>query len=153
MKYVVIAGIVILIGFLVALHFIPIGIEPLTEVYFENHTILPVNIMLNHNYSYAFTVHNLEYRDMNYTYNITAQYNDTVIPLGRSSFSLSNNQSVTFNQNFSLKNHFDRAKIEVDVTKDTNELIDLHFWVDEYVPVTITIQKTNSTNNSTNKTK
>jgi len=68
MKKVLIAGILIIIGFLVALSFIPLGIEPLTEVYFENHTELPKHLFLNQSYDFTFTVHNLEEQDMNYEY-------------------------------------------------------------------------------------
>lgn len=79
MKYIIIAGILILIGFITALQFIPIGIEPLTEVYIENHTSLPVNVFLNRTYNFTFTVHNLEYKNMTYKYNITEVFGGEII--------------------------------------------------------------------------
>ena len=132
MKYVVIAGILIVLGFLVALHFIPIGKEPLSEVYFENHTQLPTIVFLNRTYNYTFSVHNLEYREMNYTYNITADYLGISSILDQGSFSLADNETRTISEYFNFGGSFQRAKIIVYVTKDTGEVIDIHFWVEEY---------------------
>ena len=72
MKTVFIAGIVLLGIFLFVLAFIPLGIEPLTEVYFENHTALPAYLFLDKPYNYSFTVHNLEYQEMKYYYSVDA---------------------------------------------------------------------------------
>jgi len=146
MKYVVIAGIVILIGFIIALHFIPIGIEPLTEVYFENHTILPAHIFLGTYYNYSFSVHNLEYGEMNYTYNISNSYNNISQSIDSGNFMIGNNQTITFEKSFMINQSFDRAQITVNVTKDTNESIDIDFWVDQATQITIKIE------NVTNKT-
>jgi len=132
MKYVIIAGIVILIGFIIALQFIPIGIEPLTEVYFENHTSLPNVVFLNQTYNFTFTIHNLEYREMNYTYNITAEYLSRLYHMDEGNFSLNNNESISISEGFYFTNGFNRAKINIYVIKDNNETIDLHFWIQEY---------------------
>ena len=64
MKTVVIGGVAILAVFLLVLLFIPLGIEPLTEVYFENHTTLPAYLFLDKPYNFSFTIHNLEYQEM-----------------------------------------------------------------------------------------
>ena len=186
MKYIIGAGVLILIGFLVALQFIPIGIEPLTEVYFENHTKLPANVFLNRSYNYTFTVHNLEYRTMNYQYNITEVFGGQIIeelttdlenitsnvtgitvsdlrnitrPVFRTpviaiksgNFTLDNNQSISLFENFSFSRRFDRAQIVINITKDNNESIDIAFWVDEIVPVKITIEKDNQTSKNLTK--
>ena len=44
--------------------------EILTELYFENHLSLPHDIQPNHLYRFAFTIHNVEQRDLNYNYEI-----------------------------------------------------------------------------------
>lgn len=151
MKYVFIAGIVILAIFLVVLSFIPLGIEPLTEVYFENHTKLPVFLFTDQQYNYSFTVHNIEYQKMRYTYTIDAfNENDTLLyNMNSGEFILENNQSQTLNEHFIMDNHFNRTKIVINVTKDLsletpkfkNKLwwpdpnypmnVDIHFWVEE----------------------
>ena len=146
MKYVFIAAAVIVVAFIIALLQIPIGIEPLTEVYFENHTSLPGNIFLNKSYDFSFTVHNLEYREMNYTYDMNIEYANKTGTVNSGKFSLENNETTTIKKSFSFAEPFDRAKIEIVVKKDNNESIDIHFWVDEIVPIRITIQKDNSTN-------
>ena len=80
MKYVLIAGLGILAVFLAVLYFIPLGIEPLTELYFENHTALPKNIFLDKNYDFSFTVNNLEYQDVEYNYIVEAyDVNNTLL--------------------------------------------------------------------------
>ncbi|MDD5192761.1 MAG: hypothetical protein PHH54_00930 [Candidatus Nanoarchaeia archaeon] len=161
MKYILIAGIVIVIAFLAVLSFIPLGIEPLTELYIENHTSLPKNVFLDKTYNFSFSVHNLEYQDVEYNYTVNAyDVNDTLLfSIDSGSFTLANNETNTISENYvfdkKFKN-FNRAKIEVVITKnligepefkrklwwpDPNypTSVDVHFWVDEIVPTTITI--------------
>ena len=150
MKFIFITAGIILIGFLIYLHFIPIGIEPLTELYFENHANLPKNIEVGKKYSFVFTIHNLEYRDMNYTYNVSAFDNEgnLIFELDKGDIFLKNNESKTFYKDFKFNKPFDRAKINVKIVKnemgeplfkkklwweDPNKIdeINIHFWVKE----------------------
>ena len=158
MKYLIIAGIVIVAVFLVLLSMIPLGIEPLTEVYIENHTSLPVNVFLNKSYNFSFSVHNLEYQKMGYEYTIkTYDVNDSLLfEIGKGSFNLLNNESETIDSSYKFNESFGRAKIEIAVSKiklETPEFekkwwwkdpnypneIGVHFWVDEIVPMKIVI--------------
>jgi hypothetical protein len=125
--------------FLVILSFIPRGIEPLTEVYFENHTKLPANVFLNRDYNFSFTVHNLEYEDVNYRYSVKAEYNETSVDIDSGGIFLANNESKSIYESFSFKEHFSRAKVEVIVSKNETDSIDIHFWVDEITGPTLTI--------------
>jgi hypothetical protein len=150
MKYIIIAGILIIAAFLVVLHFIPLGIEPLTELYFENHTKLPAKAFVNTTYNFSFTTHNLEYQDVEYNYAINAyDTNDTqLFEIEHGSFTLSNNESKTIESDFIFPEHFERAEIQVFISKNligTPEFkrrlwwpdpnyamsVDIHFWVDE----------------------
>lgn len=150
MKYIIIFGILILLVFLGVLSQIPLGIEPLTEVYIENHTSLPINVFLNKTYNFSFNVHNLEYQDVEYSYTIEAlDVNNTLIyKIDEGKFTLLNNESRTVSENYIFKQPFNRAKIKIIVTKNligTPEFkrklwwpdpnypkeIDVHFWVDE----------------------
>jgi len=161
MKKVLIAGILIIIGFLVALSFIPLGIEPLTEVYFENHTTLTKYLFLNQNYDFTFTVHNLEEQDMNYEY-IIEVFDDNgefMFEIDKIGFFLENEANETFTQNFMFLEGFDRARINVQVIKVPSDekpwfeqklwwkdpnyptKIDIHFWVEEIVGPSITITR------------
>ena len=160
MKYIIIAAVAIIAVFLAVLSFIPLGIEPLTELYIENHTSLPVNVFLNKNYNFSFTTHNLEYQDVEYNYVINAyDVNNTLLfEIDNGTFTLANDESKTLNTDYKFSDRFGRAKIEVVINKnligepefkrmlwwpDPNypTSIDIHFWVDEIVPTTITITK------------
>jgi hypothetical protein len=151
MKWVLIGGIAILLVFLVVLSFIPLGIEPLTEVYFENHTSLPSTISLYKTYNYSFTIHDLEYQQMGYNYTVNAyDENDTLLyQMDSGNVVLDDNQTTTIFENFSVREYFGRMKIQVDVKKDDLGIvpdfkkklwwpdpnypkeIDIHFWVDQ----------------------
>lgn len=158
MKKLFIAGIVILTIFLIVLSFIPLGIEPLTEVYFENHTKLPTYLFLDKPYNYSFTVHNLEYQKMRYYYNVSAFNEDGefLYEMDSGNFILENNETKTIFEDFSYSEHFERTKIVVNIEKDlsleTPEFkkklwwpdpnypmdIDIHFWIEEITGPTIT---------------
>ncbi|MFH1307313.1 MAG: hypothetical protein ABIH72_00495 [archaeon] len=148
MKYILIAAVIILGIFLFFLMKIPIGIEPLTELYFENHTKLPVNIFPDQKYNFTFTVHNLEYMEMNYSYKIYAEYGNITSQIDYGNLQLENNQSSTIYEEFRLDEEFTRAKINIELErlqenpkqKDPNlknQTLDIHFWVDEIQPTRI----------------
>ena len=146
-----IGGLVILIAFLTVLAFIPLGIEPLTEVYFENHTTLPAYLFLNRPYNFTFTVHNLEYQEMAYNYTVEVyDENDTFLyELDSGRIYLVNNESTSRFEKFTMKKPFGRVKIQVNIAKDDlriipdfkkklwwpdpnyPEEIDIHLWVEE----------------------
>ena len=157
MKKVLIAGIIIVIIFIIVLQFIPLGIEPLTELYFENHTKLPVHIFPGQEYNFTFTVHNLEYQRMGYNYNIEIYKEDDFwYTLDSGRFTIGDNESVTTSKKFKLSRGFDRAKIQINIEKDHLGIVpdfkkklwwpdpnypnsvDIHFWVEEIVGMTIT---------------
>lgn len=158
MKYIIISGIAIVAVFLAVLSFIPLGIEPLTELYIENHASLPKNVFLGKIYNFSFTTHNLEYQDVEYNYTVKAYdaNNTLMFEIDKGRFTLSNNESETITENYGFDNPFERAKIEVIITKNligTPEFkrklwwpdpnypyeIDIHFWVDEIIQTKIII--------------
>ena len=158
MRYIIIAGVCILIAFLVVLSFIPLGIEPLTELYVENHAYLPINVFLGKDYNFSFTTHNLEYQKVRYNYTVNAyDVNNTLLfSIDRGEFTLSNNETNTISESYVFDKSFNRAKIEVVINKNligTPEFkrklwwpdpnyptsIDVHFWVDEIVQTRIMI--------------
>ncbi len=151
MKAVVIAGVVLLAIFLVVLAFIPLGIEPLTEVYFENHTELPSVIELDETYNYSFTVHNLEYQRTRYTYTIDMydEQGNWTDSLDSGEFVLAHDESVRVDNVFNFGYPINRTKIVVNVSKDLSletpkfkeklwwpdpnypMSVDIHFWIEE----------------------
>jgi hypothetical protein len=160
MKYIIIVAIAVVAVFLVVLSFIPLGIEPLTELYIEKNTELPKNVFLGKDYNFSFTTHNLEYQDVEYNYTVNAyDINNTLLfEIDKGSFTLANNETKTIDSDYKFNSSFNRAKIEIIITKNligTPEFkrklwwpdpnypyqIDIHFWVDEIIPTTITIVK------------
>jgi len=151
MKKVFIAGIVLLAIFLVVLTFIPLGIEPLTEVYFENHTQLPSTIELGKTYNYSFTIHNLEHQKMRYTYSIDMydEKGNLTDNLRTDEIILNHDDSYTIQNSFEFEHHINRTKIVVNVSKDLSletpkfkeklwwpdpnypMNVDIHFWIQE----------------------
>src|SRR5258708_5353987 len=49
--------------------------ETFTELYFDNHTTLPATTVPNKSYSFAFTIRNLENKDMTYPYQVVLRKN------------------------------------------------------------------------------
>jgi len=153
MKYIIIAGAVILAIFLLVLTQIPLGIEPLTEMYFENHTSLPKYLFLNNPDNFSFTVHNWEYQKMRYLYTVAFyDENDNFLyNIDSGEIILENNESKTIPEQLTMYNHFQRTKVLVNIEKDLsletpdfkNKLwwhdpnypmqIDIHFWIEEKI--------------------
>ncbi len=151
MKYVFAGGIVILVIFLGVLSQIPLGIEPLTEVYFEDHLGLPSVVKAGEIEEFYFTVNNLEYQDMRYWYNVSVfdVDGDFVKVVDYGSFDIGHNETWTLNERVLFDSDFGRERVEVMVKKDHKniapefktklwwpdpnypERIDIHFWVDE----------------------
>lgn len=78
--------------------------------------------------------------------------------IDKASFTLANNESKSVNVDYRFDSGFNRAKIQVVITKNligTPEFkrklwwpdpnypytVDIHFWIDEIIPTTITIVK------------
>ncbi len=159
MKYVFIGVAIILAIFLIILIQIPKGIEPLTEMYFENHAKLPKYLFLNKPYNFSFTIHNLEYTNMEYEYviNVGNETGEILSELDRKNISLSDNETITIYKEFSFNNHFERSKINIQLNKITSsnkinaqrkfwwedpnypETINIHFWIEEITGPKITI--------------
>ena len=125
MKYVLIGGVIILAVFFIVLSKIPIGIEPLTELYFNNHTNLPTEIKQNQTYNFSFTINNLEYKNMTYNYVITAEYDNKTMNITNKYVTLVNNQSISIPETYMITENFTRAKILVTI-KNTQTI---DFWV------------------------
>lgn len=101
--------------------------ERFTELYFENHLSLPKDIIRFKKYKFAFTIHNLEYRDTEYPYRIYLQRETEKILLNRGKVSLKQDEYKTITEEFGpLKNI--RSKIVVELTAK-NQMI--HFWMGE----------------------
>ncbi|HSW96455.1 MAG TPA: hypothetical protein VLF89_01380 [Candidatus Saccharimonadales bacterium] len=102
--------------------------ESFTELYFENHENLPFEILPQQNYTFAFTIHNLEYKNMNYSYDVYLVTNNKKVSLQKGNISLHQNQKQTIPVQFSTASALPKSKIIVDLPRK-NQAID--FWINE----------------------
>jgi hypothetical protein len=87
--------------------------ETLTELYFEDHTNLPKQIELGKVQTFKFTVHNLEYQNMTYAYEVGVADDETSRALASGSATLSHNQFKTIPVSYTLSSASGRTKIQV----------------------------------------
>lgn len=100
--------------------------ETLTELYFENHTQLPNFVELDRDYSYAFTIHNLEGKDLRYPYKIYIDTGEKQLPLASGSAFIKDGGSKTIQQ--TLLQHTQKGRVKVVVLlPDQHQQID--FWI------------------------
>lgn len=100
--------------------------ETFTELYFENHSTLPNTITKQKEYSFTFTLHNVEYRTMDYPYAVYVQRGIEKIPIERGSVNMASGETKSVTVEFGpLKNL--RSEIVVNLT-DKNQQID--FWME-----------------------
>ena len=98
--------------------------ETFTELYFTDHLSLPKQIKQGVPYYFEFTVHNLEYKDFTYVYEVTA---DTLI-LENGQFSLKHDETKTIPITFRISQPFERTKITVNLV---NKNQPIHFWIEQ----------------------
>jgi hypothetical protein len=105
--------------------------ETFTELYFEDHLNLPKIVVPEQKNDFSFTIHNLEYKLVNYEAEITAIPENTPdlnVPLFKQTVALNHDQYKTIPVRFSLPAlERQRVKVVVDL-KNLNQTI--HFWVD-----------------------
>lgn len=87
--------------------------ETFTELYFSNHTNLPSKIDTGKIYSFAFTVHNVEAKQMDYKYIVFMQSKNSKELIDTKSIELQNNQTTTISESFELASPVTQAEIVV----------------------------------------
>src|SRR5258708_1228484 len=114
-------------SFFLEKHLIPEP-ERFTELYFENHQKLPMKIDSQKQYSFSFTIHNLEYKDMIYPYNVSIVTDDKKIVLQQNTLSLHKNQKQKISVIFATSSALPKSEIIVSLPSK-GQYID--FWVNE----------------------
>jgi hypothetical protein len=89
--------------------------ETLTELYFQDHLGLPSRVTTDQQYSFAFTIHNLEHQDMDYPYEIYILQGQEKQYLDKNSVSVKENETITIQQAFILSEPLTRAKVVVEL--------------------------------------
>lgn len=101
--------------------------ETFTELYFENHINLPKTIERRKEYSFTFTIHNLENKDMDYPYIVYLQRDDQKTIIDSGNVFVKNNEFISIEKTAGpLKNL--RSKIVVELT-NKNQIIS--FWMEK----------------------
>lgn len=105
--------------------------ETFTELYFENHLQLPPAVVLNQENKFSFTLHNLEYQDMTYPYEV---YISCLNPgcngdkqlIDKGTVALHQDEYKTVPESFTLTLPTGRVQVIANLI-DKNQQID--FWV------------------------
>jgi uncharacterized membrane protein len=105
--------------------------ESFTELYFEDHEDLPSNIQLNKEYSFKFSIHNLENQQIDYIYTIYIEYYtneelESTETINSDSIALEHDQTATISKSFDINEDFELARLII----ETNDQ-EIHFWVEE----------------------
>ena len=102
--------------------------ENFTELYLLNHQTIPYTITPNKEVSFEFAIHNLENKDMNYSYEVFIQINGKNQPLVKNSIFIKENGTKIIKQSLSANFPSERFEIGV-ILVNKNQFID--FWVKE----------------------
>lgn len=113
--------------------------ERLTELYYSDHLNLPTTYRPGVTQTFAFTVHNLEYRPTDYHFAITAETDSDAQPLGQGDITLNHDGSYQQSMTVTPPELGDRVKIVTTLTFEgielgSRDLSDqtqtIHYWVE-----------------------
>ncbi len=103
--------------------------ETFTELYFEDHLKLPKDTILEKSNSFKFTIHNLEYKDMDYPYEVYIASNGAKLQMiDKGTFTLKHDQYQTVLERYTLDEEIKRAKVVVDLPSKKQQI---DFWIGE----------------------
>ncbi len=110
-------------AFILAVHPKP---ETFTELYFENHLLLPDKFIPSRQVNFKFTIHNLENKDMEYLYEVYIDSNGEKQLIEKNSVLIKNNEYKTIDAGFTIAVPMQRFKVVVNLIQN-NQQID--FWM------------------------
>ena len=102
--------------------------ETFTELYFENPLSLPSKVNLSEENNFKFTIHNLENKDMEYSYEVYIDINGGKQVIDKSSVLIKNNGYKTITVNFKITIPMQRFKVAVNLI---NKKQQIDFWMTE----------------------
>jgi hypothetical protein len=100
--------------------------ETFTELYFENYLHLPSNVTPKHPYSFQFTLHNLEGKDMEYPYVVYLEVGQNKQIFDKGTIVVKENDYKTIQERFAAAGILSKSEIVVELT-NKNQQID--FWI------------------------
>lgn len=99
-----------------------------TELYFENHSKLPVKIYKDRTYPISYTINNLENSDKSYKISTYTLSGDNKVVLNEKTINIKNGEQLTFQENIGPLPLEGRIKIVIELV-GMNQSIS--FWMDK----------------------
>ena len=101
--------------------------ERYTELYFQDHANLPSAVLPRVQYNFAFTIHNIEYQDMNYPYEVYVDDgNGNKQTLDKNIVTLKKNAFITIQEGFILNDLTPDSQVIVNLTNKNQQIA---FWL------------------------
>lgn len=101
--------------------------EAFTELYFEDHLNLPKQVASSQEYSFQFTLHNLEDKNMKYRYEVYLDIGDEKLFLDKGTIFLKNNEYKTTQEIFTKNGSLYKGKIVVNLINKNQQI---SFWIE-----------------------
>jgi hypothetical protein len=101
-------------------------LETFTELYFEDYLHLPSKVTPKHPYSFQFTLHNLEGKDMEYPYEVYIEVGQNKLIFDKGTIFVKENDYKTIQERFATAGVLPKSKIVVELI-NKNQQID--FWI------------------------
>ena len=102
--------------------------ETFTELYLEDHLSLPNKVTLFKENNFKFTIHNLENKDMEYSYEVYIDVNREKQMIDKISVLIKNNEYKTISEEFTITIPIQRVKVAVNLISKSQQI---HFWMGE----------------------
>lgn len=102
--------------------------EKFTELYLEDHTMLPKSPVKDTPYDFRFTIHNLEYESVRYPYTVSIESDGVNQVLDSGAVVLKHDEYKTILESFKLITDVKRVKVKVELTDKKQSI---HFWMGE----------------------
>ena len=101
--------------------------ETFTELYFEDYLQLPSEVIPEHPYFFQFTLHNLEGKDMEYSYEVYVEVGQDKLIFDEGTVFVKENDYKTIQERFASTSVLPKSEIVVDLI-NKNQQID--FWIE-----------------------
>lgn len=96
--------------------------ETFTELYFEDYLHLPSEVVSGQPYSFRFTLHNLEGKDMGYTYEVYLEVGQTKVIFDGGDVFVKNNGYKSIQERFATASIFPKAAVVVDLVNKHQQI-------------------------------
>lgn len=93
-----------------------------TELYMEDHLTLPATVRAATPLNFRFTIHNLENKNMSYSYEVYAQIKGASITIDRGIIGLLHNEYKSITEKYVLPPAFAKAKIVVNLIEKKQQI-------------------------------